>query len=86
MQDIVEYIDVEGASCLGNRGINYVDDTRTKYRGGYYYIVRGSTESNLEEASTDGRSVFSKYFSYIYIAYFGLTMSLFFFHHFADFQ
>ena len=27
MEGIVEYIDVEGASCLGNMGIKYVNDT-----------------------------------------------------------
>jgi len=40
----------------------------------------------IKKSSTNGRSVFSKYVSYIYIAYLHLTLSLFFFHHFAEFQ
>jgi hypothetical protein len=30
IKNILEYIDVEGASCLGSRGIKFANDTRTK--------------------------------------------------------
>ena len=44
--DIVEYINVGRASCLSNRWIKYVNDTRTKYGGGYHFTVRVSSGSN----------------------------------------
>jgi len=42
-------------------------------------------EAIIDEASRNRVNVFSKYFSYIYISYLHLTLTLFFFHHFAVF-
>ena len=50
IKDIVEYIDVEGASSLGYSVMKLVNGTHTKYRGCYHYadhILSESMSRNL---------------------------------------